>query len=120
MAQKVFTVLTDDIDGKELAEGDAQTVSFAIDGTDYEIDLSTKNAEKFRATIAGYVESGRRASKGKRRSKAGRAARTAPSAASVTGSTPKEVRAWARENNYEVPDRGRIPADLMEAYEAAH
>jgi hypothetical protein len=44
MAQRVITQLVDDIDGKEIAEGAGETVSFALDGVSYEIDLSSKNA----------------------------------------------------------------------------
>lgn len=110
MAQKILTVLTDDIDGKELDNNDAETVTFALDGQTYEIDLSTKNAEKMRKAISTYIENGRKVSS---RNKAGRPKRT------QMGPTAQEIRDWARSSGYEVPDRGRIPADIREAFEAA-
>ena len=102
MAQKVNIVLVDDIDGTEAEE----TVSFAIDGRDYEIDLSTANAEKLREALALYVGHARRGG-GRRRNRAG-------------GPSPADIRAWARENGFSVPDRGRVSANVREAYLAAH
>jgi Lsr2 len=93
MAQRVITQLVDDIDGKEIAEGKGETVSFALDGVSYEVDLSTKNAKVGRKTGA-----------------AGRRSQSGPSAA--------EIRDWARSNGYDVPDRGRIPAEIRDAFEA--
>jgi hypothetical protein len=109
MAQKVITQLVDDIDGKELKDGEGETVTFALDGTTYELDLSLKNADKFRGVFQDYIAAGRKVGKspGKRGSKA---AQSGPSAA--------EVRAWAKDNGFEVPDRGRIPAAVQEAYDA--
>ena len=111
MAQKVQIILEDDMDGGEADE----TVSFALDGTSYEIDLNAENAEALRGVLAPYVGHARKVtgSRGARRS--GGAART-----STSGPSPKEVREWARENGHEVPDRGRIPAEVREAYDAAH
>jgi len=107
MAQKVNIVLVDDIDGSEAAE----TVSFGLDGTSYEIDLSAANAGKLREALAGYVGHARKI--GGRR--AGRRA-----AAGAAGPSAKDVRAWARDNGYDLPDRGRIPGDVQAAYAAAH
>lgn len=108
MAQRVNIVLVDDIDG-----GDAdETVTFGLDGTAYEIDLSDTNAAKLRDALAPYVGHARRVSG--RRSTGGR--RTA------NGSVPsaREVREWARENGWELSDRGRVSAEVRQAYEAAH
>lgn len=107
MAQKVNIILVDDIDGSEAKE----TVSFALDGRDYEIDLNSKNAGKLRDALAPYVGHARRGSSGRRR--AGRAATN-------TGPTPAEIRAWARDNGFKVPDRGRVSAEVRDAYNAAH
>ena len=109
MAQKVQIILEDDLDGGEADE----TVSFALDGTSYEIDLSAENAAEMRDAFARYVGHARKVtgSRGRGRAK---------SAASTSGPSPKEVREWARENGHDVPDRGRIPADVREAYDAAH
>ena len=107
MAQKVNIVLVDDIDGSEAAE----TISFALDGTTYEIDLSTGNASALRAALASYVGHARKV--GARRP-AGRRG------AAAGGVAARDVRAWARDNGYDLPDRGRIPADVQAAYAAAH
>ena len=104
MAQQVNIVLVDDIDGSAAQE----TVVFALDGKDYEIDLSTKNAQKLRDSLAPYVGHARKAS-GRRRG-----------ARSGTGPTPADIRAWARDNGFNVPDRGRVSSEVREAYLAAH
>ena len=107
MAQRVNIVLVDDIDGSEASE----TVAFGLDGTSYEIDLNDKNATKLRDALAGYVGHAR---------KVGGARRTRGAAKSAGGTSAKDVREWARANGHKVPDRGRIPADVREAYDAAH
>ncbi len=111
MAQKVQVILVDDIDGGAAVE----TVAFSLDGTSYEIDLSSKNAAKLRDTFGSYVgaarkvggRSARRASGGRRSSKA---------AATDTAA----IRAWARANKVPVNERGRISAEVVAKYEAAH
>ncbi|MEZ0577792.1 Lsr2 family protein [Nocardioides sp. MH1] len=107
MAQRVNIVLVDDIDGSEATE----TVSFGLDGTSYEIDLNDKNAGKLRDALANYVGHGR---------KVGGARRTRGKAAATGGASAKDVREWARANGHKVPDRGRIPAEVRDAYDAAH
>ena len=104
MAQKVNIVLVDDIDGSAADE----TVSFALDGKEYEIDLNAKNAAKLRDAIAPFVGHARKAA-GRRRG--GRAA---------NGPSPADIRAWAREHGFDVPDRGRVSSEVRDAYFAAH
>jgi hypothetical protein len=107
MAQRVNIVLVDDMDG-----GDAdETVTFGLDGATYEIDLSKKNAAKLRDVVAPYVGHARKV--GGRRS--GR--RTA---ASGNGPSAREVREWARANGWNLSDRGRVAAEVRQAYDAAH
>ena len=106
MAQKVHIVLEDDIDGSEAT----QTVSFALDGTAYEIDLNDKNAGGLRDALATYIGHGRKVAGGGRRGRKSAAG----------GTSAKEIRDWARSNGHKVPDRGRIPADVSDAYESAH
>ena len=106
MAQKVHITLEDDLDGGDATE----TVSFGLDGRSYEIDLNDKNAKALRDALARYVgaarrSGGSRASASKRRTQVGTSAR--------------EIRDWARSNGHKVPDRGRIPSDVREAFEAA-
>ena len=110
MAQKVHIVLEDDIDGSEATE----TVSFALDGTSYEIDLNDENAAKLRDALAPYIGHGRKVSGGARRGGGRR------SAAANGGPSAKEIREWARANGHDVPERGRIPADVRSAYDAAN
>jgi hypothetical protein len=108
LAQKVNIVLVDDIDGSEATE----TVSFGLDGTSYEIDLNDKNAAALREALSGYVGHARKVGAASRRGRR--------SAASSGGPSPKEIRDWARSQGMEVPDRGRVSADVRAAYEAAH
>jgi hypothetical protein len=116
VAQKVQVVLVDDLDGGEAEE----TVSFALDGVSYEIDLSGANAAKLRDAFAAYVGSARRVG-GRASSGRGAARRqTAPRAAASSGNRTAEIREWARSNGHKVNERGRIPASIVEAYEKAH
>lgn len=107
MAQKVVITLTDDMSGGEAEE----TVEFGLDGVGYQIDLGSKNADKLRKALAPFVASARRTTPAKR----GRR----PSPSNGT-SKPSEVRAWARDNGYDVPAKGRIPGGVMDAYIAIH
>lgn len=106
MAQKVRVLLIDDVDGTDAAE----TVSFGLDGVQYEIDLSEQHAAQLRDSLATWVGHARRAGG---RKKVGRAGGSGSSDAS-------KIRAWARDNGYDVSSRGRVPADVREAYEKAH
>ncbi|WP_193614299.1 histone-like nucleoid-structuring protein Lsr2 [Nocardioides lijunqiniae] len=108
MAQRVITQLIDDIDGKEITAGKGETVSFALDGASYEIDLSTKNADAFRALLQDHISVAR---------KVGRKTGTTGKR-SQSGTSPAEIRDWARSNGFEVPDRGRIPAEVRESFES--
>ncbi|WP_101525520.1 MULTISPECIES: Lsr2 family protein [Nocardioides] len=110
MAQKVNIVLVDDIDGSEATE----TVSFALDGTNYEIDLNDENAAALREALSGYVGHARKSGGG------GRKNARRGSAAASGGVSAKDIRAWAREQGHELSERGRVPAEIREAYEAAH
>lgn len=110
MAQKVQIILEDDIDGG-VAD---QTISFGFDGTSYEIDLSEVNAQKMRDALAPYLTHGRKVSARTTQRRGSRAG----SGGNNGGSSAKEIRAWARENGHTVPERGRIPAEIREAYEA--
>jgi hypothetical protein len=112
VAQKIQTLFIDDIDGGA-AEG---TVRFALDGTEYEIDLNAEHSEELRSAIGRYVTHARKVGGGARR--AGRAAgRTSRGAGSSLNTT--EIRNWAREQGFDIKDRGRVPADLVAKYQAA-
>lgn len=105
MAQKVSIVLIDDIDG-----GDAdETVSFSLDGTSYEIDLASANAARLREALAPYVGHARKV--GGRRS----------TTTKKSGAATRDVREWARSNGWpDLGDRGRVPGEVQQAYDAAH
>ena len=109
MARKTETLVTleDDIDGSKAAE----TISFAVDGVAYEIDLSTKNAKALRSDLTKWSEHARKA----KRATTTRARR----GASKPVSEAAAIRAWAAENGVDVPARGRIPAAVAEQYHAA-
>ncbi len=112
MAQKITTLFIDDIDGGD-AEG---TVRFALDGTEYEIDLNAEHSEELRSALGKYVTHARKVGGTTRRGgrTAGRIVRGATATVNTT-----EIRSWARENGYDIKDRGRVPADLVAKYQAA-
>jgi hypothetical protein len=110
MAQKIQTLLIDDLDGGE-AEG---TARFGLDGTDYEIDLSTAHAKALRKAVETYIEAGRKVSSPARRIGRGSGGR-----AVSAGPKPSEVRDWAKSQGIKVNDRGRVPAELVVKFKAA-
>jgi uncharacterized membrane protein YgcG len=122
MAQRVNVVLVDDIDGTDASE----TVSFAIDGVDYEIDLSEGHAADLREAVSLYVGHARRIGgrrKGARRSSSGSGGTGGAGGSGGSGgsgASAADIRAWARENGWDVPERGRVSAEVREAYSAAN
>ena len=114
MAQKIRTILVDDIEGTDITTG-GETVRFAIDGVSYEIDLSDKNAAKMRKAFQLYADHARRTG-GRRQSGAVRSAGTTR----TDKAQLEAIRRWARDNGHQVSDRGRIKKSIVEAYEAAH
>ena len=112
MAKVVSTAYVDDLDGSE-ATG---PVDFSLDGKDYTIDLSDSNAARLRDALAAFVASARRASgTGRRRLTSSSPQR---SASGRSREETQEIRAALRELGYSVKDRGRIPSELLAAYEA--
>jgi hypothetical protein len=125
MAQNVIVQLVDDLDGT--TADDISTVTFGVDGAHYEIDLTDANANRLRATLADFVAAARRT--GGRRTTTRRQRRTAT--ATTTAAAPvarsvnnrehtRAVRDWARQNGFDIADRGRIPTNVVDAFEAAH
>ncbi len=106
MATKITVVLEDDLDGGPAVE----TLRFGLGGAEYEIDLNKKNAQTFRKQLAPYIEHARKAGREQRR----RSVRT-----SSSRERSGAVRAWAQDQGIAVSDRGRIPASVVEQYEAA-
>ncbi|HVQ89416.1 MAG TPA: Lsr2 family protein [Mycobacteriales bacterium] len=113
MAQKVQVLLVDDLDGGEAAE----TVSFGLDGTSYEIDLSKTNADALRDSLAKYVGGARKIGRAAARATAGRS--RASGSAAIDRDQAAAIRAWAKKQGLKVSDRGRIPANIIEQYNAA-
>ncbi|HZJ04434.1 MAG TPA: Lsr2 family protein [Nocardioidaceae bacterium] len=106
MAQRVNVILVDDIDGSDAEEN----VRFAIDGVSYEIDLTSEHASELRSALARFVGHARRLD----------ARRTKTQRATASGVSAADIRRWARENGWDVPDRGRVSAEVRQAYAAAH
>ncbi|MBM7463492.1 histone-like nucleoid-structuring protein Lsr2 [Microbacterium dextranolyticum] len=119
MARRIVHQLVDDLDGTVLEIGEGETVLFSLDGTAYEIDITEENAAALRDLLAPYIAaarpvsarsggSSRGSSAGSRRQKRSGQRDYAP------------VREWAAKNGYTVSERGRVPASVIEAYDAAH
>ena len=116
VAQKVQVLLVDDLDGGEASE----TVSFSLDGSSYEIDLSRKNAEQLRDAFAKYVAAARKAGRssggGSARASSGRARGGGGSGTAMDRDQAAAIRSWAKKQGLKVSDRGRIPASIIEQY----
>jgi Spy/CpxP family protein refolding chaperone len=108
MASIVSVVITDDLDGSEGAE----TVTFGVDSATYEIDLGERNRAKLAAAMARYIGAARKVSL--------RRPRTGASRQTAARVDRAEIRAWAKEQGLQVSERGRISAEIMQQYEAAH
>lgn len=110
MARRIVHQLVDDLDGTVLDTGEGETVLFSLDGIAYEIDLTEANAAALRDALQPYIAAGRSISS---RASGARARRR--SGQQDLG----VVRQWARDNGHQVSDRGRVPASVIEAFEAA-
>ncbi|KNA92202.1 MULTISPECIES: histone-like nucleoid-structuring protein Lsr2 [Gordonia] len=112
MAKKEIVQVIDDVDGKVLDE--YETVRWSLDGKSYEFDTSSKHAQQFRDGLAKYISVSR--ASGSRSPK-----RVAQNGAGARSKEQTQaIRAWATKNGFEVSDRGRIPLNVLEAFEAAH
>jgi len=111
MATVTRTYLVDDLDG---TEDGVQTVRFSLDRHDYEIDLGTENADRLRSKLERFVQSGHELHQSKR------VVRQQVISGAVSTEQTQAIRRWARENGFQVSERGRIPATVREAFEAAH
>jgi hypothetical protein len=106
MVTKKSVIISDDLDGS----GNAKTVTFGLNGTDYEIDLAPKNLAKLEKALAPYIDAGRRISARSRR----------PVARHANGHDNAAIRSWAKSNGLKVSERGRISSDIIGQYEAGH
>ncbi|MET3937122.1 Lsr2 family protein [Arthrobacter sp. OAP107] len=108
MARKTVVILEDDLDGSNANE----TVQFTLDGTEYEIDLNEEHANELRQALSRFAEAARKTSGGR-----GRSATRRPAPGN---SDAKAIRQWAVDKGLKVNARGRIQADIVEQYQAAH
>jgi hypothetical protein len=114
MARRIVHQLVDDIDGTVLEVGEGETVLFSLDGSAFEIDLTAENAAALRDALARYVSAARSISSSRASAEAARKRRR-PGQQDYSA-----MRAWAADNGFKVSERGRVPASVIEAYEAAH
>lgn len=108
MAKTTLVTITDDLDGSKAST----TVRFGWKDTTYEIDLSKKNANALEKALAPYVGAARKV-------RGGTSSRRARRGSSPSRSNQAAIRAWAKQNGYEIADRGRIPAAVIDAFTAA-
>ncbi|MGX1759465.1 histone-like nucleoid-structuring protein Lsr2 [Streptomyces lydicus] len=106
MAQKVITIFTDDLTGEESTEAATHTLS--LDGVTYEIDLSPDSYDQLLEAVGPFLKAGRKTGKGRK-----------PRKAAVSNEDTAAIRAWAKSSGYNVSDRGRVPAEIREAYQKA-
>ena len=111
MAQKVSVTFACDYDSKEIPEGEHMTRAFSLDGRDYEIDLCERHSQRFDDALKRFSDRARKVTGRVSRTKRRTAANRQHSA---------DVRAWAKRCGIEVSDRGRIPANVIERYDASH
>lgn len=111
MARQVIVVLTDDLDGSEAD----RTVEFDLDGASYTIDLSDKNAGELRKALDPYISAGTRVGRGGVETRR-ETRRVGAPPTRLDRDQNRAIREWAAKHGYEVSERGRIPASIMEAY----
>ncbi|CAN7342549.1 Lsr2 family protein [Microbacterium sp. LjRoot45] len=128
MARRIVHQLVDDLDGTVLDVGDGETVLFSLDGTAYEIDLTDENAAALRDALSPYIAAARSVSA---RTGSARGGSTGGRSTGGSGNTARvqrragqrdyaPVREWAARNGYTLSERGRVPAAVLEAYDAAN
>jgi len=115
MAQKYIVQLVDDLTQEPIDEGAGESVRFSLDGVGYTIDLTTEHADELRNALAPYVSKARKGDSAPRAT-----SRSNGSASRAPKGDLKAIREWASSNGYKVSSRGRIPAEVQNAYNAAH
>src|SRR5712692_2634859 len=111
VAQKVSVTFACDYDSREIPNGEHLTRSFSLDGRDYEIDLCEKHSQKFDETMRRFADKARRVTSRVSRTKRRTTAHRRRSA---------EIRSWAKRSGLDISDRGRIPSQVIQKYEANH
>ncbi|WP_329109922.1 Lsr2 family protein [Micromonospora sp. NBC_01699] len=112
MAKQTITLLTDDLDGGKAD----RTVEFGLDGVNYTIDLSEKNAGKLRKALDGFIAAGSRMGRSSVEGR-GAARRGARGTTRTDRDQNRAIREWAVKSGYDVSERGRIPAEVVRAYQ---
>lgn len=115
MARRIVHQLVDDIDGSVLEVDEGETVHFSLNGASYEIDLNSAHADELRKALEPYISAGRRAG-----SSSASARPTTARKRQARNPEVAAIRAWANDNGYSLSERGRIPAPVVDAYNAAH
>jgi hypothetical protein len=113
VAERIVRQLIDDIDGSEISDGGGERVEFSARGVTYQIDLSKTNAAKFDKALKPFVDKAMKV-------RGGRSGRGKTTKGSASREQVAAIREWARQNGHEVSDRGRIKAEVVQAFEAAH
>ncbi|WP_071288992.1 histone-like nucleoid-structuring protein Lsr2 [Mycolicibacterium llatzerense] len=112
MAERIVRQLIDDLDGAEIPDGRGERIPFALRGVEYQIDLSTANGAKLDKALKPFIDAAQKVGRTRRKSAGGGRRSSAEQLA--------EIRAWARKNGYEVSGRGRIRAEIVDAFHAEH
>lgn len=112
MARRIVHQLVDDIDGALLEVGEGETIHFSLNGAAYEIDLTRSHADELREALDPYIKAGRRVTASN--------TRTTPRRRASHSSEIADIREWAKSQNLKVSERGRISAEVMDAYRSAH
>ena len=123
VAKRVTTQLVDDIDGSVIDDESGETIAFSINGVDYEIDLNSKNANAFHHKLDYYIGHAIRVGGRKRKPSPAVGPAAAANASTPARRDPEQTRAirqWAFDKGHPISERGRIPADIEAAYNAAH
>jgi len=115
MAERIVRQLIDDINGTEIPDGTGERIRFSLRGVDYQIDLAPANVAKLDKTLKPYIEAATKV-----QGKKGRRANSSKRATPTSKERLTAIREWARSNGYEVSDRGRVKAEIVDAYDAAH
>ena len=116
MAERIVHQLIDDLDGSEIPEGSGERVEFTLRGVAYQIDLSSTNVAKLDKALKPYVAAAMKV----RNARPSRSAKIANGSGPASKEQLAAIREWARSNGHEVSDRGRIKAEVVQAFEAAH
>jgi len=119
VAEKIVRQLIDDIDGTDITDGGGEQLEFSVRGVDYRIDLSAANIARFDKALKPFIDAAETVggARGRRAKSPGSASARGAKKASVDLA---DIREWARGEGYEVSDRGRIKAEVVEAFHAAH